>query len=358
MELQNFISSTENYIQRFKDLTLHVQKYTKLNVLLVKYKKDVSYDLQENPWIRYCRGAVIDTINHKVICIPPPKSDEIIDINEIIQKEDVSTHYEILIEGTMINMFYHQEEWRMSTRSSIGATNSWDGKMSFKDMVNEIIPFNFYDSLNKDHCYSFVLVHTRNRIVSPIHENSMFLVEQYQIKPHIESVKPEQIEGINEKTIISKDYLSNYQGDLYFSIKGFISKQGEIRSKWINPNYKYVLGLKMKFNDKFLNYIELRQKSLLTEYLRFFPEEKHIINVYRDSFNNMKQKLYDDYVSMFIRKEITINDIEYPLKPLVYELHSIYKKTKQKITFSTVSDFVHKMPSKKVLFTVSRMKLL
>ena len=45
MELQNFISSTENYIQRFKDLTLHVQKYTKLNVLLVKYKKDVSYSI-------------------------------------------------------------------------------------------------------------------------------------------------------------------------------------------------------------------------------------------------------------------------------------------------------------------------
>ena len=34
----------------------------------------------------------------------------------------------------MINMFYHNDELMISTRSNIGAKNSWDGKESFKNV--------------------------------------------------------------------------------------------------------------------------------------------------------------------------------------------------------------------------------
>ena len=54
-----------------------------------------------------------------------------------------------IFDGTMINVFYHNGEWVLSTRSFIGAKNYWDknSKVSFKDMFNEC--FNQYDKLDK-----------------------------------------------------------------------------------------------------------------------------------------------------------------------------------------------------------------
>ena len=120
--------------------------------------------------------------------------------------------------------------------------------------------------------------------------------------------------------------------------------------KWINPNYKYVEALKMNHNNKYLNYIELRQQGLLSEYLQYFPEDNHLFNEYRDEFNRIKMKLYERYVSRFIRKEIQNKDIEYPLRPLIFELHKFYQTTGQKINIKVVSDYMHQLDGKKMLF--------
>ena len=65
----------------------------------------------------------------------------------------------------------------------------------------------------------------------------------------------------------------------------------------------------MNHKDKFLNYISLRQTSLLTEYLKYFPEDQYVFTDYRDQFNNIKQKLQEGYLSHFVRKEKELNEI-------------------------------------------------
>jgi len=61
-------------------------------------------------------------------------------------------------------------------------------------------------------------------------------------------------------------------------------------------------------------------------------------------------KLYERYVSRFIRKNIETKDIEYPLKPLIYELHGSYLKSKEKINLKIVSDYLHNLDGKKIMF--------
>ena len=56
-----------------------------------------------------------------------------------------------------------------------------------------------------------------------------------------------------------------------------------------------------------------------------------------------------DYVQL-IKKEIETKEIEYPLKPLVYELHGYYKETGEKINIKIVSDYLHSLDGKKILF--------
>lgn len=358
MELQNFINTTPEYIKEFKNLKLNVRKYSDMGLIIVKSYRNNKYDYEKYPWIRYCRGAVIDIINHRLICIPPMKSYEEDNINKIIEDYNSENLYQPLIDGTMINMFYHNDKWMISTRSNIGAKNSWDGKVPFYDMFLEVLGDEWFSQLNKKYCYSFVLHHKNNRIVTPIQNNYIFLVESYKIGDSVDDLEKVDelpiIDGIHTIIELDQSKLYNYSDDLNFSIKGFTIKSKNNRIKWLNPNFVYVNNLKMNHNDKFLNYIGLRQTRMLTEYLRYFPEDQYLFNEYRNQFNSIKYKLHEAYLSHFVRKEKEVKEIEYTLRPLIFELHNHYKKSGEVITIKIVSDYMHNLPGKKMLFIKNR----
>ncbi len=350
MDLQNFINENSDYLSQFKEKKLYVRNYTQLGLSIIKCNRGQKYDYQTYPWLRYCRGAIINTTTNRVVCIPPLKSEIDDDLQKIINEYTEENVYEPLIEGTMINMFYHNDVWMIATRSNIGAKNSWDSKQPFNKMFLEVNGSDWFEELNKDYCYSFVLHHVKNRIVSPIQENAIFLVENYQMNNQIIKKPLKEITGIVNIFPMNKTMLNDYQGDLYFPIKGFTIKSNGKRVNWINPNYKYVEALKMNFNNKFLNYISLRQQRLLNEYLIYFPEDAHLFNEYRNDFNRIKIRLYERYVSRFIKKEIETKEVEYSLKPLLFELHKHYQSTGEKINIKVVSDYLHSLDGKRVLF--------
>jgi hypothetical protein len=350
MELQRFISSTPDYLKELKENKVYVRKYTKLGLAIIKCYHNNEYDYDKQPWLKYCRGAVININTHKLVCFPPLKATVTEDLNGIIDEIDVDAEYQPLVEGTMMNMFHHNDEWMISTRSNIGGKNSWDGKIPFSKMFTEIIGDKWFDQLSKDNCYSFVLRHQKNRIVSPIPVNAIYLIECHKINDTIESQELPEISGIYNIINFNHDEVTNYKDDLYFSIKGFTIKTKNNRVNWLNPNYLYVKNLKMNYNDKFLNYIELRQTRLLSEYLNYFPEDQYTFKEYRDQFNSIKQKLHESYILHFVRREKELKEIDYPLRPLLFKLHEYYKETGEIITIKVVSDYLHGIPSRKMLF--------
>jgi hypothetical protein len=349
MEFQDFVNQTDNYLQVCKELHLNVIKYKQL--ALIKTYKNNDYDYELYPWMRYCRGIVIDTETNKVICVPPKKSMEIKELTECYFPEHTDTEYSVLLDGTMINMFYYQGNWILTTRSSIGARTKWDGQRSFANLFKESEPPSTWrDGLKKDHCYSFVLVHKQNRIVSPVNENGIFLVEQHKLGDTIEKVELDMLVGVQNVITFNSNYLENYQRNLYFSIKGFTMYKDGIRYKWMNPNYVYVSGLKANHNNKLMNYITLRQNGNLKEYLQYFPEESHLFNNYRDDYNSMKDDIFNGYLSRFVYKNKTMEQIPYPLRPVLYELHQKYLHTNEKTTMKIVSEYFHQMDGKRIAF--------
>jgi len=359
MELQNFITNTENYQQEFKKYNLNVKKHSKRKLLLVKYYKDKEYDFVENPWLRYCRGAVINTETNKVVCLPPPKAYPVNDIATVMEVDTPTKEYQLLIDGTMVNLFYHNNEWVFSTRSSIGANNSWDGKVSFRKMFEEAVSSDkWMDNLQKDYSYSFVLVHKNNRIVSPVVENNVYLVENYKIGETIERVPLDTIEGIENVMTFTLEKLSSYMDpNLQFSVKGFtVKNETSKRLRWLNPMYEYVSNLKMNYNDKLLNYIGLRRNGTLREYLNYFPEDSYEFSRYRDSFQNIKMDLLKHYSDHFIHKTLDKKDIPYEFKPLLYELHGDYFRTGDSRNERIVGDYLHSLPEKKFMFVYNYYK--
>lgn len=354
MELQKYIQN-KDYFQEFKNHKLNVRKYSKIGLMIVKAYKNNNYDYEKYPWMRYCRGCVINTNTNRVVCVPPMKSEEKEDISDIISNYDESLKYYPLIDGTMINMFFHNDEWIISTRSNIGGKNSWDGKVPFNELFKEVNGVDWFSSLDKGCCYSFVLQHLNNRIITPVMGNKIIMVEKYKLGENIEKCDDfETIENIETIKSFDSEILKTYSSDIPYCIKGFTIKSNDMRYKWINPAYSYVQGLKMNNNNKFLSYMELRSKWILNDYLTYFPEERMLFDNYKERITYVKNELLNSYIKFRVKKEIDIMSIEYSLRPHINKLHEYYKKNNVTITRKIVSNYVNKLDGRQLIFIINR----
>lgn len=361
MELQKFINENSDYIKKIRKNDISVKIDKNLNLALIKYdrKKKDKYNFEENPWIDYCKGAIVDISNNKVICVPPRRSHNIeeSEINNIVENYNSDNVYQPLIDGTMINMFYKNDQWITCTRSNIGALNTWDGKIRFKDLFTDINGTSWFDKLDKDKCYSFVFQHIKNRIVTPISNNIIYLIHSYKISgeyPERCSELPE-IDGIKNIFSMTKEDVNSYnESPLYYSIKGLNIISNDKRMKWINPEFNNILLLKPNNNNKFLNYMELCNNGRLSEYVYYFPEDQKLFTEYYHKYLKLKNDLLVAYINKNIKK-IKVSSENYIFKPLIYELHGQYLKTREKITDIKVDNYLKSMPGPRLLFLINRL---
>ena len=368
MELQEYIANNHDYIQNFRNQGLKVHKYKNLSIVKYHYGTPPDPSDADFSWKRYCRGVVIDTEAHKVLCLPPSKSIEISTQSDLPESSDPSDNveYQALIDGTMINVFFHGGDWMISTRSEIGGHNKWlpgeqGNKLSFRDMFYECFPKESLSELNPELSYSFVMRHRSNRNVSPIYQNEAYLVEIYSYGdtirrlPHLEY--PDISVLVNE-TVKDKDAFMSYHDNedvppLPYHCKGYTVKMGSRRYKKVNPMFKRVQKMKGNTNNPCLNYISLRQSGNLREYLKYFPENQIQFNEYKDKIHKLSNDLYTTYKNTHIHKTNEVKDIPYHLKPLVYEVHGLYLQRKQPTTWFDIKDYIHKMPPKKLMFALN-----
>lgn len=356
MELQKYINNHDNYISNFKSDGFKVNSYKNLKIISYPYNKKPIYENQNDMYKLYLKGVVIDSNTNKVLCLPPIKSFNINkDTNIDTQNELI---YQSLIDGTMINMFYYNNEWLISTRSEIGGYNKWNNKKSFREMFDECSNLD-YDSLNKNMSYSFVMKHIENRNVSPIFNNELILVEVYQyINNDIILLNykdyPEINCIINDSYNNENEFLNFFQSPVIpYYIKGYTIKCGPYRYKWINPYYEEVNNLKINMNNNLLNYIELRRNGNLKKYLRYYPEHNHLFNNYKEKIHDLSNDLFTVYKNVFVHKSMNKNEIPYHLNPLVYDIHKKYLNTKVPTNWDSIKDYIHTMPSKKLVFSMN-----
>ena len=257
MELQDWINSTPEYLTQLKENDMIVRKKGDLCIVKYKYGRKT---LEEN-WMRYCRGCVIDLRTNRLVCIPPPKA-----IPYTQQTFDDSYTVENLVDGTMINMFYVDDEWIMSTRSEIGCKNKWKSNRSFKDMFYECCPDFDQENLNPQYCYSFVMCHYQNRNISTVYQNCLCLVEAYDrdtlMRVDIQSMDLPNVLRITEFQY-EKDIPLSYHIDsineqwLDYNWKGLTIKCGNQRYNYINPSFQNVKDTSVNTNNKLFEYLTL-----------------------------------------------------------------------------------------------------
>jgi hypothetical protein len=368
MELQNYINNNlDNYVSEFKNKGLIVKNFNKDNLILVKYKFN---EVLSEDWMKYCKGCIIDKLTNKLIFIPPVKSQKIeypITENNLSNTENIQ--FSNLIDGTMINLFFHNNKWIMSTRSDIGCLNKWNNKTNFKNMFEESIGNNnFYDYLSTNFTYSFLLLNKNNRNISYIENNCVILIEVYnkstfEKMDNIRATMNEEIYINNSVHTLddlklnfdSIEAINNYFLSSNFNFKGINININNNRLTLINPNFIKVKKLCINTTNLHEKYIYLKKNKNIKEYLIYFPEVGQKFLNYSNQFTIMINELHDNYIKKHIKKEINIKEVPYQLRPLLYDIHKIYidSDRNKKINKLIIEEYVLSLDIYKILFVLN-----
>ena len=281
---------------------------------LVNYNKHEKYD-------GLYRSIIFK--NKKAVCFSPPKS---IPYTEFCEKNPISSVVvDEFIDGTMINVFY-DNEWVIATRSIVGAKCTFYSQKTFHEMFHET---NIdYVKLDKTYCYSFVLQHPDNQIVTPVIDPLLYLIAVY----HITDMGVVEVHSSNH---CITDYLTPYtfiftsyeEAEQFvqsqpYTFKGLMLKTNNERSKIRNLAYEKVKKLRGNSACPLYTYLSIRSTPEQLEYEKYFPN--HSFPLYENQISHLIESLHSLYMECFIKKRYPLKTYKQPFKQHLYELHMTY----------------------------------
>ena len=213
------------------------------------------------------------------------------------------------------------DDWEITTRSNIGAKCSYkpDGthfRVLFLETLNNL-QWEF-ENFDKNFCYTFVLQHNKNRIVTPIKKNRLILVDVVSCKKNkIYRFTRRGLNKVIDNIIKNNNYYLPERWEMkYTDMKTNLDKapyffmgyvlhdeiSGE-RFKFRNENYEYVRHLKGNNPKIQYRYYHLRSNNLVKDYLNYFPEDRKVFSELRNNMHKYTKSLYQCYISCYIKKE-------------------------------------------------------
>lgn len=337
-----------------------VSRSTKNNFTLYKYKLPVCIEFH-----KFRSVITMDSENgqQKIVCFSPPKSishSEFCDLHS--SKEIVSEEF---VEGTMINVFWDGSGWKEATTSKIDADCFFfdTNPSSFFDMfVDALLSVNLDLSvLDKSYCYSFVMQHPNNRIVTPFTEISLYLISAYHIEKINETdTKITVIDNIHSDPMwdctnvkfparLNWDLKAPIQ-DMPYTMMGVSFKDTESgdRCKIRNPAYEYVRYLRGNQPKLSYRYLELRKMDKVVEFLKFYPEHTSSFRTYQSNLHKYTHELFKHYVNVYITKSCLVDvvDAKYHvgLKKLHYHYKNVLLPQQKYVTFPSTIEYVNALP--------------
>jgi len=344
---------------------------------VIRYDKDIlTHDLISTYGL--CRSIIVNSQN-KVVSFAPPKS---ISSDTFIKNYSVSSPgivAEEFVEGTMINVYWDPTiglngGWEIATRNTPGATSSFfknrsSGK-TFRQMFLEAAEQNnlILQMLNPAYCYSFVLQHPENRIVVPFKSPNLYLVAIYVIEYvdnniYVNSFEPRALlKDIFEVTNVTIQFPEIYTFTSYseliekyasmntsYNIVGVVLHNrltGE-RAKIRNPVYEQVRNLRGNQPKLQYQYLTLRKEGKVSEFLKFYPENKKHFSGFRDQVHLFTNTLFSNYKACYIKKEKPLKEFSEQYRTHMFHIHQIYlsdlRSENQFVTSTIVQKYVNEL---------------
>ena len=331
----------------------------------------------------------IVTSNNNILAFSPPKS---ISLSSFQTDNDIKNCIlQQFVDGTMINLFYIKDlgdpilgDWQISTRSSVGGNNFFfffpETKTTFRDMfIDAYNHSNFdFDKLDTNLCYSFVLQHPMNRIVSKIDTPTLYFINAFEIDNQNLIITPVDNKAILDKFKDSKIMFPKIYDTSTFSsyhdvekllidnVADFdnvgimlFSQDLSQRCKIRNPNYEKVRLLRGNQPKIQFTYLTLRQTShdKVREFLHFYPEYKDTFNKLNNQLVTFQQNLFKLYINCHIKKMTLHKDLPYQFKTHIYHIHNIFltqlRSHRKFVTIDVVEQYMNSLHPAKLMYSIN-----
>lgn len=297
-----------------KDFNLILREYD--DKFLLKYNMiDSPLDIIE---VQECRGLILkkDTyevvsMNFKRFCNYGEPNASKIDWDSALITEK--------IDGSMIQLYFHNEKWTPATSGMAEAEGEVNNKpgLTFKDLfwdsLKKYRDFNI-ENLNKSLIYIFELTSPYNIVVTPHKESSLTLLT-IRNKISLEEEKREYLEVYSKLLDIpvvkvfdfkSKDIqtLLNTFENMPYSEEGYV-----VVDKYFNrikiKNPKYLMVHRLKGKSAGYNILDIVKLNEIDEYISTIPERKDEILKLKNNYDQLLIKLKDIWFNLEKPKNMT-----------------------------------------------------
>jgi len=306
---------------------------TKHGFVLVKYPPSKKRIPEYAPF----RSAIY--YNNMLVCTSPSKSISYEQFKETHPMSECVV--EEFVEGTMINTWYCEGKWHIATRSILGAECIFETDRTFASMFYECLNNSSID-LNPKYCYSMVMQHPENQIVSPVVEMRLYVVRVYEIIDQVVHEVPEQTAYSPTRYVVQSyeeaEALAQTVGG-----KGLMLTCNGERCKIKRTSYYAQEAIKgnTSFHYRYLSVRNTPEHDVFLSTFPFYREEAvHI----EQEIDEAIRVLYNTYVSVYIRKQFLSKEFSY--KKFLYEIHMIYVHMIRpgRMTSLRVRQYVNQLP--------------
>lgn len=267
------------------------------------------------------------------------------------------------VEGTLIRVYYYDEQWNISTSSRIDAyTSFWSTRQSFGAQFEEFVcsitgtPFEvFLCSLEKNKKYFFLLPTVgTNRLGKLFVENEpkcIYLVgvedeqqkliygeeldkSEHNLWMYLDEYNVESLEELQEIVLNQDQNVIVYQRDKVFKcVSNAYKSRCDLRNNEPNIIYRYIELLKA-------------QSERLDEFKDMYPEVNFVGYVDKRLFL-MSKYIHSSYIARYIKKE-------YVLLPKIYfhimkKCHQNFLENRERTTIERVQEMIMNQEPKVIL---------
>jgi hypothetical protein len=349
-----------------------LKKYQKDKYIILKYDKNY-VNIDNTDSLGKFRSIIYNCETNQIVSCSPFKSHSL-ELFTHKYHSDTSHEkkiiYEDYIEGSMINLYYDNEEWQISTRTIIGGKGVFfKGGKNFRQMFLECMNEKDieFEDFDKDYSYSFVIQHPDNRIVSKINKPNLvlcgvFKCENTSVKEvsfkDFDIVKKVQIPKIYEFNSIdeAREMFANPLNTPYY-IQGVILKYDNMRTKIRNPNYEYVRQLRGNQSKTQFQYLSLRTQGHVSEFLKYYPEYNDEFREYRRQVHDFTRQLHMNYISCYVKKHKPLCEYPREFRQHMYALHQKYIQElipiKKYITYEFVVQYINNMHPAHLMYAIN-----
>lgn len=305
------------------------------------------------------KGIIFDQ-SYQLVLGNFPIPEEIIVEPDQVQNLDFPLKVYHSVEGTLIRLFYHNDEWHMATSSRLDAyTSFWSNRKSFGKQFEEYIhtisgtPLEvFLCSLDPKISYFFLLPTTGVNRIGKVEDEShlnIYLVG-VQIDKEIRLVDSDSEVGKNVWSYLEHTLVENYQ-----ELSELVEKNPMIRysekldkiQKFMSKAYAERCKLRNNSQDVVSRYFELLRQDheQALKFRSMYPEAN--LEFYSRQLNTIVGYIHKNYYNRYVKKEYTI-------VPKIYfgimkKCHEKYLQNREKTTPEQVYNLILEQDTKTIL---------